>query len=233
MNDAVLEQLRDLSRRVGPDVVASPSLAATVLRRRRTKPFLIAGVAIAAAAVGAVGARSLGSSPYFSMLEPSASMRPTIDIGDTVVLDRGLVPRGGDVVSATVSLDGRRFDVLKRVVAVGGQTIACPGATTCDSLVVDGVALDEPYATKTPMPSFGPILVPEHAVFLVGDDRADSRDSRNAFGPVQLDAVRGVALEVRHPDGSHEPISGAPRHPAPGDDVDPPSDAPPAGASRS
>ncbi|MBV9313072.1 MAG: signal peptidase I [Pseudonocardia sp.] len=95
-------------------------------------------------------------------------------------------------------------DFIKRVIAVGGQTVSC-----CDQrnrVIVDGVALDEPYVYFSPeagnaqQQSFGPVRVPEGQLFVMGDNRNDSLDSRApGNGPIPLSAVAGKARFIVFP----------------------------------
>jgi signal peptidase I len=94
-------------------------------------------------------------------------------------------------------------DFVKRVVAVGGQTVQC-----CDDqgrVTVDGEPLDEPYIYEpTPLDqrAFGPVTVPEGRLFVMGDHRAVSADSTKHLhdrygGTVAVDDVIGkVSLIV-------------------------------------
>lgn len=87
-------------------------------------------------------------------------------------------------------------DFVKRVIATGGQTVAC-----CDALnqvMVDGQPLEEPYTYYTPEAGparqvpFGPVKVPEGELWLMGDSRNNSADSRAAgHGPVPEENVIG------------------------------------------
>lgn len=89
-------------------------------------------------------------------------------------------------------------DLIKRVIAVGGQTVAC-----CDSrdrVTVDGKPLNEPYIYYLPQagpPSqaeFGPVRVPEGSLWVMGDSRNNSADSRvPGHGPIPTDSVIGKA----------------------------------------
>lgn len=95
-------------------------------------------------------------------------------------------------------------DLIKRVIAVGGQTVSC-----CDSrnrVVVDGHPLDEPYvyfapgfgpAQQTP---FAPVKVPDGNVWAMGDSRNNSVDSRApGDGPVPLANILGRARLIVYP----------------------------------
>lgn len=81
-------------------------------------------------------------------------------------------------------------DLVKRVIAVGGQTVECRNST---GLTVDGVKLDEPYLNPEVMgadtsvypclgPEFGPVTVPEDRLWVMGDNRTHSSDSRAHCG---------------------------------------------------
>lgn len=143
-------------------------------------------VAVVAVLGGVAGAR-------LSVLDPvrvsSGSMAPTVCTGDVVVVNH-LAPRGGvdrgDVVTFASPVDGT--EQIKRVVAVAGQRVGIADAL----LVVDGRVVAEPYVDAATIDGvyFGPVLVPEGTVFVMGDARELSVDSR-AFGPVPLDAVDG------------------------------------------
>jgi signal peptidase I len=97
-------------------------------------------------------------------------------------------------------------DFVKRVIAVGGQTVQC-----CDSrnrVLVDGEPLDEPYifylpeAGQAKQDPFGPILVPEGQLWMMGDSRNNSADSRvPGHGPVPEANVIGQARLIVLPFG--------------------------------
>lgn len=115
------------------------------------------------------------------------SMSPALDDGDQVLVEHtsaGL--RRGDIVVLTAP-DGSG-SLLKRVVAVGGDRVGIDDAT----LVVNGAAVDEPDVDRTRIDGeyFGPVLVPPGSVWVLGDNRGDSVDSRS-FGPVLVDSVVG------------------------------------------
>ena len=91
-------------------------------------------------------------------------------------------------------------DLVKRVIAVGGQTVECRNST---GLTVDGKRLNEPYLDPTTMnvdPSvapcltqeFGPVKVPEGRLWMMGDNRTHSSDSRVHCANTPADAQRVV-----------------------------------------
>ncbi|WP_326569342.1 signal peptidase I [Amycolatopsis rhabdoformis] len=98
-------------------------------------------------------------------------------------------------------------DFVKRVIAVGGQTVQC-----CDPqnrVIVDGKALDEPYIhwenpDHAVQDSFAPVKVPQGALWVMGDNRNNSDDSRyqgdgGASGAVPVDDVIGKARIIVFP----------------------------------
>jgi signal peptidase I len=93
---------------------------------------------------------------------------------------------------------------IKRVIAVGGQTVAC-----CDKrnrILVDDIPVDEPYLYFLPeagspqQAPFGPVRVPEGHLWVMGDSRNDSADSRAAGnGPIPVANVIGQARFILWP----------------------------------
>jgi hypothetical protein len=102
-------------------------------------------------------------------------------------------------------------DFVKRVIAVGGQTVQC-----CDSqnrVLVDGQPLDEPYIYYLPeagparQNAFGPVVVPDGQLWMMGDSRNNSADSRVAdHGPVPVANVIGKARWIVLPFDRFGPI---------------------------
>jgi signal peptidase I len=117
-------------------------------------------------------------------------MEPTLHDGDALVIDtltyRFADPAVGDIVVATAPDTGQ--SVVKRVVATSGDLIGIEDGV----LMRNGRAVDEPYANQDQMSGYywGPVTVPEGMVFLLGDNRLESVDSRS-YGPVPVDAVEG------------------------------------------
>ncbi len=81
-------------------------------------------------------------------------------------------------------------DLIKRVVAVGGEELEIKE----NQVLVDGVPIDEPYLDESVlMPDFGPVQVPAGSVFVMGDNRPRSQDSRR-FGSIETDSIVGRAF---------------------------------------
>lgn len=129
---------------------------------------------------------------------PVASMEPAIEVDDRILVDRISYrfddPSRGDVV---VYESGPDDDLAARVIATGGQTVQC-----CDPahrVLVDGVAVDEPYLFEpgAPQPAFEPFRVPAGHVWVMGDNRNNSVPGL----AVDEDDVVGRAVLVIWPTG--------------------------------
>ena len=134
---------------------------------------------------------------------PSGSMEETIMTGDMVFAEkvsyRFRDPEPGDIVTfQDPEIPGRIL--IKRCIAVGGQTVVVGD----DGVVyVDGVAQDEPYTGGKPSyPLDGdvtyPYTVPEGHVWVMGDNRTNSQDSR-FFGSIPISSVTGRGALVYWP----------------------------------
>lgn len=131
------------------------------------------------------------------------SMMPTLHNHDMLLLQSiGYSPEAGDVVvlSKQSFRDGQ--PIVKRVIAVGGQTVDIDYAS--NTVSVDGVALDEPYILEpmNPLPeSYSThVEVPEGSIFVMGDNRNNSTDSRSPeIGVVDERSVLGKVLFVLLP----------------------------------
>ncbi|MEU5699798.1 signal peptidase I [Streptomyces aurantiacus] len=143
---------------------------------------------------------------------PSGSMEPGLRIGDRVLVNKlayrfGAEPRRGDVVV----FDGTGYfgdaDYIKRVVGVGGDHVVC-----CDRqgrIEVNGRSVDEStfvYSGDKPSEVPFDIVVPDGTLFVLGDHRGDSRDSRDHLGSpgggmIPVDDVIGRADWIAWPLG--------------------------------
>ena len=125
---------------------------------------------------------------------PSGSMIPTLEINDRVLVNKFIYrftePKPGDVVVFS-SVDDRNTDLIKRVVAVAGDRVS----VRTGRLFIDGKPQREPFTNKKfPDRSFSaPITVPKGHVFVMGDNRSNSSDSR-VFGPLPKENIEGEAF---------------------------------------
>ncbi len=130
----------------------------------------------------------------------SASMVPTLEAGDSVLVDKLSPgddgPRRGELIVFEAPRTGEI--TLKRVVGVGGDRVAIKDGL----LVVNGRRPAEPYTDADAIDSvfFGPVRVPAGSVFVLGDNRRDSADSRT-FGAVPNRDVIGVVRARIWPPG--------------------------------
>lgn len=144
---------------------------------------------------------------------PSGSMIPTLLIGDHLLVKKYIYgfevpftgrkvlmfkkPQRGDIVVFKFPKDPRR-DFIKRVIAVEGDTVEINQRV----LYVNGKPQTEPYVQYTdegvmlpssgPRDFFGPVTIPQNKIFVMGDNRDNSNDSR-WWGFVDLESVRGKA----------------------------------------
>jgi len=125
---------------------------------------------------------------------PTESMVPTLEVGDRVLANKFVYsftkPGRGDIV-VFGGVGGEEETLIKRVVGVAGDEILVQDGV----LFVNGDSQKEPYL-NTEFPSrdsYGPVAVPEGHVFLMGDNRGNSSDSR-VFGPVPLENLEGKAF---------------------------------------
>ena len=125
---------------------------------------------------------------------PSGSMIPTLEIGDRVLVNKFIYrftdPNRGDII-VFESVDKTNEDLIKRVVGLPGDEIAVKSG----KLYVNGEPQREPYTNKKlPDRSFyAKTTVPKDHVFVMGDNRGNSADSR-VFGPLPEKNIEGEAF---------------------------------------
>ncbi|MEY4669229.1 MAG: hypothetical protein RL518_1928 [Pseudomonadota bacterium] len=151
---------------------------------------------------------------------PSGSMKPTLQIGDYILVLKfwyGLripfvqapvvtwhAPQRGDVVvftrpddPATPGEDDSAIHIIKRVIGLPGETVEVRGA----QVFINGQLISEPYTQwvhgGSPEGDFGPQTVPADHVLLLGDNRDESKDSRFWTVPfLDQDRIKGKAVIV-------------------------------------
>lgn len=147
---------------------------------------------------------------------PSGSMLPTLQIGDHILVLKSIygirmpfsnkillpvkTPKSGDVIVFIYPVDPSK-DFIKRVVAVAGDTVEIRNK----KVYVNGQPVPDEHAffsdssvypiMVNPRDNYGPVTVPKNKLFVMGDNRDHSYDSR-FWGFVDLDAVRGKALMI-------------------------------------
>lgn len=137
---------------------------------------------------------------------PSESMEETLLVGDFLFANKFVYgpripllskhlpavrdPRPGDIIIFKFPGD-RKTDYIKRCVAVEGQTVELRGT----KLYVDGVLQKEEYAKYHHGSNYGPYTVPKGHIFMMGDNRDNSADSR-VWGPLPKDLILGKAMFI-------------------------------------
>ena len=147
---------------------------------------------------------------------PSGSMKPTFEIGDHILVNKFIYgvkvpfvrntlipisePKRGDIV-VFIYPEDRSKDFIKRVIAVGGDTIEIRNK----KIYLNGLPYNDPYGVYTddfiipgsiqPRDNFGPVTVRSDSIFVMGDNRDQSYDSR-FWGPVDIRDVLGKAFII-------------------------------------
>jgi signal peptidase I len=226
--------IKDIERADAPDLwkeilVREPGVSrATTPSHRRA--LVAAALAIIVAAAGVlIPLRFLGSKRSPSMVgvpsghrtititEPSVSMEPTIKVGQRLVLDIdayvSALPVRGDIVAfGTDEHPGISF--IKRVIGLPGDTVE---QRLGGDVYVNGQKVDEPYVGDVDPKALGPWVVEPDHVFVMGDARANSNDSRYGLGQIPLEDLEGKVVLDELPTGSASPpppaavASGPPR----------------------
>lgn len=191
----------------GANGTSATGRAATGPRRRgavAARQLIRFVIVLGAAAAFAFGLRAWVVQPFWI---PSASMEPTLHGCPTCDPDRLLVDKlayhlhpihRGDVVvfSRPAGVPTSDADLVKRVIGLAGDSLRASGGT----IYVNDRALTEPYVAKAcdGTRDFGPVTVPAGHVFVMGDNRCDSYDSRS-FGPIATSTIVGRAFVIVWP----------------------------------
>jgi signal peptidase I len=126
-----------------------------------------------------------------------SSMEPTFHNGDYVIVSRltyqwGEIQRG-DVVVFPYPLSPEE-DYIKRVIGLPGDRVAIYGG----NVYVNGQRIEEPYISSAPANDVAETIVPEGYVYVLGDNRNASSDSRS-WGPLEIEAILGKAVFRYYP----------------------------------
>jgi signal peptidase I len=140
---------------------------------------------------------------------PSGSMKPTLLVGDHILVnkfiygikipftDKALIslsqPERGDVVVFKYPLDTKK-DYIKRVIGLPGDRVELSER----KLIINGQTVDDPHAKYSlhgNLRNFGPVAVPNDHLFVMGDNRDESSDSR-VWGFVPISYLKGKAFLI-------------------------------------
>jgi signal peptidase I len=141
---------------------------------------------------------------------PSSSMEPTLLVGDHLLVNKFIYgvripytnikffqykkPKRGDIIVFIFPKD-RSKDFIKRVIGTGGEKVA----VIHNKIYINDKMIDDLWGhftiTRPPMEEYGPVKVPEGFLFVMGDNRDNSQDSR-FWGFVNTNEVKGKALIV-------------------------------------
>jgi signal peptidase I len=166
-------------------------------KRKLSQWWLLFLLPMAAVAVSAHSNWLLRASGFQSFVVPSKSMAPTVPMGGHLLVDRRYYrthsSARGDIV---VFINPQSFYLVKRVIARGGETIEGKN----EEIFIDGKLISEPYVTHSRgaenfMDNFGPLKIPTGKLFVMGDNRDVSLDSRSPdVGPIDEGSLRGKPL---------------------------------------
>ena len=140
---------------------------------------------------------------------PSGSMKPTLLVGDHILVSKFIygikipltdktiiklgTPKRGDVVVFKYPLDTKK-DYIKRVIGLPGDRVELVNK----QLFINGRVTDDPHASYSVygnLRNFGPVTVPANHLFVMGDNRDESSDSR-VWGFVPLPYLKGKAFLI-------------------------------------
>jgi len=141
---------------------------------------------------------------------PSSSMEPTLLVGDHLLVNKFIYgiripytdiklfqykkPGRGDIIVFIFPKD-RSKDFIKRVIGTEGEKVAI----VHNKIYINDKLIDDPWGRftmpRTSIEEYGPVKVPESSLFVMGDNRDNSQDSR-FWGFVKLNEVKGKALII-------------------------------------
>jgi signal peptidase I len=167
--------------------------------------WLLGGIVVAVAAL--VGLILLVTSPRTRLVARGEAMAPAMRDGDRMIVDtsayRSHDPERGDIlvfadpgqsVPETSACGEGRRRFAKRVIGLPGESIDIKRGV----VFIDGERLPEPYlGPEEDLGDYGPTQIPKGRIFVMGDNRANSQDSR-FLGPIPMPLVCGKVVEIRH-----------------------------------
>ena len=132
------------------------------------------------------------------------SMNPTLQNGEYILVSRLSykfdLPQRGDIIVFSFPVDQSQ-DLIKRVIGLPGETVSIQQ----NQVLINNVQLEEPYIAQEPLYS-GEWTVPDGYLFVLGDNRNDSKDSHQ-WGLLPIENIIGKALIIYWPPPEWELIS--------------------------
>ncbi|HNX93504.1 MAG TPA: signal peptidase I [Syntrophomonas sp.] len=131
---------------------------------------------------------------------PSESMVPTLKVGDRVMVNKFIYyfkePQRGDViVFHPPEILNSKDDYIKRVIGLPGEKVEMKD----NKVYIDGKPLVEPYLAEPVNYTFGPVVVPEDSLLVLGDNRNNSFDSHMWNAWLSRDQIKGKAFVIYWP----------------------------------
>jgi signal peptidase I len=169
-------------------------------RKKRSKTLIEWSAVLVVAILLAVGVRAFVFESFFI---PSGSMLPTLQIGDRILVDKlsydfHSVHRGDIIVFRKPPTDVGSptiHDLVKRVIGLPGDRISAVDG----HVYINGKRLYEPYLPASALTyHLTPQIVPKGDVFVMGDNRENSYDSRY-FGPISEKLIVGRVVLIFYP----------------------------------
>lgn len=194
-----------LGDQVGDDVLAEDDMAAAgPAKKKKLNPLVEWIIVVAVAITSALLVRAFVVQQF---AVEGQSMLSTLNDGDRVLVNRLSYrlhdPRRGDVVVLQRFEGGAdERDLIKRVIGLPGEQVEVRSCV----VYIDDVPLEEPYIDAAVQQRDGcgedqsPVTVPDDSVFVLGDHRGKSSDSR-VFGAVPYDLLIGRAFVIIWPVG--------------------------------
>lgn len=154
------------------------TLHSTRPRKDTPNPWIDSTKTVAAGLLMALGVHTFVAELRYI---PSKSMEPTLEVGDRLLVEklsyRFHPPQREDLVvfKAPPKLEAQNLhdDLIKRVVGLPGDVVQiCDGQT-----LINGKVINEPYVKEQPIYNYGPVIIPRHQYFVLGDNRNHSYDS--------------------------------------------------------
>ncbi|WP_339227534.1 signal peptidase I [Oceanobacillus sp. FSL K6-2867] len=126
------------------------------------------------------------------------SMDPTLEDGERVIFNKLIYILGEPDRGDVVIIQRPTKNYVKRVIGLPGETIEINGS----DLIIDGKKYVQTFLTDDALyrtGNIGPLTIPQNSYFVMGDNRAISKDSRNGLGFIQAEEIIGRSEIIIYP----------------------------------